>query len=171
MTQLKTIIAFLLLPAFVACGYHLLGKEVNLPGGVKKVYVETARNKTMESGLEQIFTQKLMEHLRADGRVNLVNKSEAEAILRSELIQSEVHPLAFDKFGRVILQEIEISANVMLIATRENKTLWNSGIIREREQYPVSDDFLRNDQLRRGALIQASQRLSRTIVEMLTSDF
>ena len=162
---------FALLLLVSACGYHLLGKEVHLPGGVSKIYVETAENKTMEDGLEQLFTQRLLEHLNADGRIKLVNKNEADGILKSEILKAQEMPLAFDKFGRVTLLQVEVSAQVILLASKENKKLWDSGILLEREEYPVGDDFLRNDRLRDSALDQISQRLSRTVVELLTSDF
>jgi len=165
------IIAAGLLICFFSCEYHLLGKEVHLPGEVSRIYVEPAQNKTLEAGLEQVFTQRLLEHLQADGRVKLVKQAEAEAILRSELLGTRDQPVSFDEFGRVALIQVEVSAIATLIAAKENKKLWDSGILREREEYPVGDNFLRNDQLRKMALNQASIRLSRVIVELLTGDF
>jgi len=154
-----------------ACGYHLLGKEVNLPGGVSKIYVEPAHNKTMEPGLEQIFTQGLLEFMHADGRVQLAKKENADAILKSDLVELNEIPVAFDRYGRATLLQISLRAHSVLIATRENKKLWDSGSLIEREEYPVGDDFLQNDRLRKEALNQMSQRMSRILVELLTSGF
>lgn len=154
-----------------SCGYHLLSREAHLPGGVSKIYVEPARNQTMELGLEQIFTQKLLERLGTDKRIQIVREQEADAILRSELLHLFEQTLAVDKFGRVILQKIELSVRVSLISVKDHQKIWDSGVLRQREQYPVSDDFLRNDQLRRFALGQMSERLSRTVLELLTGDF
>lgn len=164
-------LSILLLLWLCQCQYHLLGKELKLPGGVSRIYVEPARNDTLEAGLEQVFTQRLLEHLQADGRVKLVKKDEAEAVLRTEVFQARDQSLSFDQFGRVTLIQVQVSASATLIASKENRKLWDTGILQDREQYPVGDDFLRNDQLRKMALNQASIRLSRIIVEMLTSDF
>lgn len=167
----QKIVAAAILAGMLGCGYHLLGKEVHLPGGVSRVYVETAKNDTMEAGLEQIFTQRLLERLRADGRITLVGKDEADAVLQSELLKSVDQPMAYNKFGRGALLQVEISARVTLVASKENKKLWDSGVLREREEFPVGDDFLATDRLRDKALNQISIRLTRVAVELLTSGF
>lgn len=154
-----------------ACGYRLVGEEINLPEGITQLAVAPAKNLTMEAKLEQFFTEALVEALRSDNRIKLVDKKQAQAILFSELIDLKEAPLAFDRFGRVSLIEIRLSLRANLKTIPEQKILWGSGIISASEQYPVGDDFLGNAHLRDKALKQICEKLALVISEQLLSGF
>ena len=166
--KLSTIFSTLI---FCACGYHLVGKETHLPESVSSIAIDIANNKTMESGLEQVFTQELILTFKTDGRVPVADKKTAPAILRSDLIKVNDSPVAFDKFGRANLVQITLTSRVYLIQAGTGKELWSSGIITQTEQYPVGNDFLANDRLRRQALAQACRRAAGIAVDQLASGF
>jgi len=153
------------------CGYRLVGEEINLAGGITQLAIAPAKNLTMEAKLEQFFTEALVEALRSDNRMKLVDKKQAQAVLLSELIEVKEQALAFDQFGRVNLIEIRMSLRVHLEKISEPKNLWNSGVISMSEQYPVGDDFLVNAELRDKALKQICEKIALVISEQLVSGF
>jgi outer membrane lipopolysaccharide assembly protein LptE/RlpB len=167
----RKIFAVFFMLIFCACGYHLVGKETHLPEGVSSIAIDTANNKTMESGLEQNFTQELILTFKTDGRVPVADKKTAPAILHSDLIKVIDAPMAFDHFGRANLIQITFTSRVYLVQAGTGKELWSSGIITQTEQYPVGDDFLANDRLRRQALAQACRRAAGIAVDQLASGF
>ena len=167
----RNFLAGLLALIFCACGYHLVGKETHLPEGVSSIAIDIAENKTMESGLEQTFTQELILAFKSDGRVPVTDKKGAPAVLHSDLLKVVDSPVAFDKFGRANLVQVAFYSRVYLVQAGTGKELWSSGIITETEQYPVGEDFLANDRLRKQALAQACRRAAGIAVDQLASGF
>jgi len=163
--------AILFALALASCGYRLAGTETHPPAGMESVFIDIADNRTGESGLEQDFTQALVLAFKSDGRIKLTDKKDAQAVLKSELIDVLDQPVAFDRFGRANLVQVTVSSRVYLLRPGAGEKIWDSGIITETEQYPASDDFLANDALRGQALVQTCRRAAAIALDQLAGGF
>ena len=108
-----------------ACGYHLVGKQVSLPGGGKELYVPLLKNKTLEAGLEDFVTQELRKQLLADGRILL--SPDAPAELRGVITGVTRTPMSFSALGRVNVERERITAEFRLVRKAGSETLWHVG--------------------------------------------
>lgn len=60
-----------------------------LPDWIRRVYVPIAVNNTTEVGLEKLASDKLQEHILRDGRLEIVAKGKADAVVRLRLDQNK----------------------------------------------------------------------------------
>ena len=154
-----------------ACGYQLAKPPQYLSQNIQNLTIAKVENRTLEAGLEQIYTQSLIQTIKSYTNLNLTEKSIAQGILKAELVKLDYTPLGYDQFGRVNLLEINLSARLWLINAEDEKVIWSSGLMQVNEQYPVGDDFFSNYQLRRKALEEICSRLAKSQIELLLADF
>jgi hypothetical protein len=94
----KTLFVFLLsllaLISLSACQtavpYHR-----SLPDWVRRIYVPMAENKTTDAGLEALATSAFTEAVLADGRLEVVSKSKADAVVKITLDKAEKESSTF----------------------------------------------------------------------------
>ena len=85
------VMALFLLSA--GCGYSWRG---SLPPHIKTVGVPVFANRTQWPNIEAAMTAAVVSAFATDGRLKVVNPSEADAILEGEIINYQVTVLAFD---------------------------------------------------------------------------
>jgi len=155
-----------------SCGYHLVRERaVELPAGIKSLAVPLAKNRTIEAGLEDVFTQELIRRLRADGRVPVVEPGRAEGELRCVLTELTIHSVSFDQNGRVAVASARLAAECELVKPPAEGAAWRSGELRAAEEYPVGEDYLHNETIKSQALQQAVQDLSESVRSLLFDQF
>jgi outer membrane lipopolysaccharide assembly protein LptE/RlpB len=155
-----------------SCGYHLVRERVvELPAGIKTLAVPLAKNRTIEAGLEDVFTQELIQRLRADGRVPVVEPGRADGELRCVLTELTIHSVSYDKNGRVVVASARMAAECELVKPPAEGAAWRSGELNAVEEYPVGDDYLHNEDIKAQALKQAVQDLSESVRSLLFDRF
>jgi hypothetical protein len=152
-----------------ACGYHLVGKEVSLPGGGKELNLPLLKNQTLEAGLEDLVTQALRGHLLADGRIRL--RADAPVELRGAITGATRTPMSFSNLGRVNVERERITAEFRLVGKAGGEALWQSGELSADEEYPVFADPLETERARERALREAAEDLAETALELLLGNF
>jgi len=169
MRMKQILIQALLAFAFAACGYHLAGKVVSLPGGGRELAAPLMKNQTLEAGLEDIMTQELRQQLLSDGRVQV--RSSAPVELRGTLTRLLRTPLSFSDLGRVNVERVLVTAEFRLVRLSDGQVLWQSGELSSDEEYPVGVDPLVTERAREQALREVAEDLSETAIEFLLGDF
>jgi hypothetical protein len=155
-----------------SCGYHLVKERaVELPAGIKSLAVPLAKNRTIEAGLEDVFTQELIKRLRADGRVMVLPPGQAEGELRCTIRELSIHPVSFTKDGRVAVASASLAAECILVKTHSEGVAWISGPLTAVEEYPVGNDYLHNETIKAQALQQVVQDLSGSVRSLLLDRF
>ena len=163
---------FSLLALLSACSYHLVRDQARLPAaGIDSLSVPLARNQTIEAGLEDAFTQALLERLRADGRVPLAPVGQAKAELRCTLKALEVRNSSYNRTGREAAEQATVRAECRLVATDGGALIWTTGEISASEQYPVGNDPLANETARKAALTEICRDLAETVRALLLDSF
>ncbi len=157
---------------FCACSYRLVREgSAELPGGVKRVSVPLADNRTIEAGLSDIFTRELIKRLLEDGRVEVAPAGEAQAKLACELSSLVTRPVSYSEQGRIAAREAQLSASCRLVTEGSESPLWETGEIKAGEQYPISNDYLLNEKAKETAIVQACKDLSESVRSLLLDSF
>jgi len=169
--KLNQIFVWICFASIISCGYKLIEKRTILPGGTRKVAISPIENRTKEPALGQILTQELIQTLKTQTQIELCPPEKTSVVISGVVVDVSERAIGYDQFGRANLVEIRISAKLWLLEKSTQKMLWQSGILVEREQYPLGDDFFINYQLKRQAFEQICKRLAQTGIELLFSDF
>jgi len=115
-----------------------------LPEWVTRVYVPMFQNQSYETGIEEIATRLVIEEFLADGRLDVVEKDDADLIVKVSLIDYNSAPDAFESEDFPENTKITTAAKVELWSPSDNqKPFVEVGTV-IREQTCVSD-FRRSD--------------------------
>ena len=156
----------------VGCGYKPVGRSAaSLPENFTKIAVPLMENRTMEAGLEDIFTSELRRQFLSDPRVQVVPLSQAEVVLSGKIKELDMINLSYDRLGRVSAQRARVRCEFELYHRESEKTLWGSGTIQAEEEFPVTDDYLANERYIETALKEVAEDITETAHELLLSGF
>ncbi len=83
-------------------------------GGVKTVAIPQFDNKTTQYGIQDDLTSKVTERFIADNTLKVVAQSDADAVLRGEIVKYERVPYTYDAASNVAEYKVNIYVNVVL---------------------------------------------------------
>ncbi len=162
------IVLFLIL--FSSCGYHFTGGG-DFPGGVDSVFVNFFKNRTSETGIENIITNDLIYEITRMKKVSLVSEKKAGAILSGVVDSMSIGTIAYQGVLSSLERRVVITVNLEL-KDRDGKVLWFRKGIAENEEYDViASDKYTTETNRREAIKALSKRLSEKIYSSLTERF
>src|SRR5262249_3658667 len=88
----------LLAAAIAGCGYSFRG---NLPEHIQTVAVPVFANKTGEPRIESLLTNGVVEAFSTNGRLRVVKREDADAVLEGEGIGYSVQSISYDSQANV----------------------------------------------------------------------
>ncbi len=109
---MKTIAAILLCAITAGCGVYSFSSSSL--GGVKTISVPEFDNKSLQYGLQQDLTQKLIDRFIQDNTLKVVAAADADAILRGEVVRYERVAYTYDKGDNVSEYKVNIYVNFVL---------------------------------------------------------
>jgi len=166
------LVSLTLLALLSACSYRLVRDGARLPSSqIDSVTVPLARNQTIEAGLEDRFTQVLLERLRADGRVTVAEAGQAAAEMRCALKSLRTDNVSYDSAGRAAAARATVTAECRLVEPASGTVIWSSGERIASEQYPLGNDPLVNEAARDAALAEICRDLAETFRALLLDSF
>ncbi|MBQ3834898.1 MAG: LptE family protein [Elusimicrobia bacterium] len=96
-----------------------------LPAYIKNVYVRPVVNNTNQYGLEDKFTNAIIDEFMRDGRLSVVtNEDESDGVVVCEIKRYTLQPLTYDSNMVTEQYKLWILINVYFIDKHENITLW-----------------------------------------------
>ncbi|MBE8221192.1 MAG: hypothetical protein HAW60_00515 [Bdellovibrionales bacterium] len=120
-----------------SCSYSLGYKPAVLLGKYKEVHIKLFKNKTQHTGLESIFTDKLIS------RINLGNKkliqNFAPIKLEANIVSATVSPISRGNVQSVVLvteYRVAVKLKVNLKQRWSEKLLWSKTFYRETSYIP-----------------------------------
>jgi outer membrane lipopolysaccharide assembly protein LptE/RlpB len=160
------VMALLLLTA--GCGYSWRG---TLPPHIKTVGVPVFANRTQWPNIEAALTAAVANAFATDGRLKVVNPSEADAILEGEIINYQVTVLAFDSNANPQQYRLFVTVSVRFRDVRRGVILFEERGLQERVDYlaapVVADTIARQD----AAIVPVAQIIARDIVARAVDPF
>jgi len=162
---------FLLSWVFWGCGYRLEGRETSLPPEIRTIAVPTMGNRTLEAGIENIFTTALVREFNRDRRLRLVRAKEADSILRGSIQDFSISSVTYDEAGLAIEYRVEVTVDVSLRRVDTDEVLWQTDPIRETQTYRVISDVLTNEARKREAVEEIARELAETVHDRIVDRF
>ncbi|MFW6331760.1 MAG: LptE family protein [Thermodesulfobacteriota bacterium] len=166
MFMLLTLIAAALVLA--ACGYRFV-QSGNLPEDTQTVFVSIFNNRTLETGIEHIFTNDLIFEFTRHGQA-VVRPERADAILEGVVESMRIETVSYR--GRLTALERRIIATLSLrLRDRDGDLIWSLPAISEEETYGIMEEKVATDYNKRQAIQALSKRLAEDIYSRMTDEF
>ena len=105
---------------FASCGYRMAGQTTGLPESIKTIAITVFENESFEPNIEAAITRSVTQKFVDDGRLRVVTKERADALMSGTVIKYELEPLAFDQFNYATSYRIKIIVTVTLEGTGES---------------------------------------------------
>jgi outer membrane lipopolysaccharide assembly protein LptE/RlpB len=109
---LKFLVLLLSLSIVAGCGVYSFSSSSL--GGVKTIAVPQLENKTLEYGIQEDLTSKLIEKFLADNSLKVSTLNDADAILRGEVVKYERVAYTYDKSDNVSEYKVNIFVNFVV---------------------------------------------------------
>jgi outer membrane lipopolysaccharide assembly protein LptE/RlpB len=159
----------LILPS--SCGYHLRGKETNLPPDIRSVAIPIFANRTIQTGIESVVTQALLEKFSSAKVLAVAPQSSADSLLNGTVLSFTTFPVAVTAATQF---STENRATVTLEFTfrdqRSGKVMFRESMSDWRN-YPVVFDLNATEQFKKEAIRQISALLAERIYELILGSF
>jgi hypothetical protein len=158
-----------LLAALAAgCGYTVGG---TLPSHITTISVPIFRNLTEEPAVESLITRAVVEAFSTNGRLRVVRREQADAVLDGEITSYRVHSIAFDRDANVRLYRLVVTLNLRLRDVRRNTVLFQQSGVREQADFRVQDAVAQTLAREETALRAAASDIGRAVVTLAVTRF
>jgi len=157
--------------AAAACGYRFQG---NLPGHIKTVAVPIFANSTSVPAVESLITAAVVEAFTTNGRLRVVSRERADAILEGEIIGYQLQPLAFDPDANVRQYRLVVTLNLRFRDVRENGILFEEAGVQEQADFALVGQVgqvATNIALEETAVRRAAVDIGRAVVNLAVDRF
>ncbi|MFH1152248.1 MAG: LptE family protein [Pseudomonadota bacterium] len=167
-TLMTVTVLGLALAAF-SCGYRLSGSG-RLPGGTATIYVAMFENKTLEMGVEHVFTQAMISELVRRTGVKIVDEFSAQAVLRGTVTSITLDTLTRSADNSTVERMVYAKLNMSLV-NREGETIWSVNQFVANEEYTVSRENETDEAAQAGGIERIARRIAERVVSAMTDDF
>lgn len=151
-----------------ACGYRFAEKG-NLPGDNRTVFVSIFVNRTLETGIEHIFTNDLIFEFTRHGQA-VVRPEKADAVLEGVIQSMRLETVSYR--GELAALERRIVATLGLrLRGRNGDIIWSLPAVSEAETYGIMEEKAATDYNKRRAIQAISERLAENIYSQMTGEF
>jgi outer membrane lipopolysaccharide assembly protein LptE/RlpB len=164
-------VASLLLMLPVGCGYHFQGRNAELPGGVKTLYVELLANTTYKPFLENEVTNAVVERFSRNPRVQIVeDRNRADAILSGTITSYGRRALSYDQDDNIAEYRAKMRLKAVLRRADNAEALWK-GNVEWAEEYLTSSDKTLQEDRENAAILAIGQRLADELYSRMIDNF
>jgi outer membrane lipopolysaccharide assembly protein LptE/RlpB len=153
----------------ISCGYRLVGSG-QLPGGVSTMSVSILENRTVESGLETIVTNALVDELTRRRQNMVASAGQADATLSGTILSLKTSTVARGGGQTALKRRVTINLALTLV-DNDGKVIWENRSLSAAQDYDVSGNSAETDANRRRAIDQVSQRLAEYAYERMVDPF
>jgi len=96
----------------------------NLDPGIKKIAIPVVANTTTLYGIDTEMTDFIIKQFLIDGRLQIVAKDQADALLEGTIRQYQLQPLAYDVNSVIISYRIKIILDLKFTDLATGKVSW-----------------------------------------------
>lgn len=156
--------------SLTGCGYT---KKTVLPQDIKTIYVDTVRNEipvkmiyAYQPGVEMQLTKQIIRDLNVDGRVKVVTREKADAVLETSLIEFIQEGTRFTSLESVEQYRLFIVVKMKLINNRTQQVIWQEDNFSGDAEYFVSTlPDMSLQQATEAAIVRLASNVTDRIVE------
>ena len=147
------------------------GKETNLPPEICSLAIPIVGNRTIETGMESVVTEGLVQKFVSSKRLPVTTPSSADALLTGTIITFTTFPVAVTSSNQF---STEYRATLTLEFTfkdqKNGKVLFRE-VMSDWRNYPVVQDLNATEQFKREAIRQISNLLAERMYELILGNF
>jgi outer membrane lipopolysaccharide assembly protein LptE/RlpB len=158
----------LLAAVLAGCGYSFRG---NLPDHIQTVAVPIFANRSGEPAVENFLTNAVVEAFSNNGRLRVVRREDADAILEGEVVSYVVESIAYDSQANVRQYRLVVTVNLRLRDVRRNALLFDEQRVREKADFQVQDAVAQTIAREETAVRAAATEIGRSIVSLTINRF
>ena len=150
------------------CGYTLGG---SLPEHIQTVAIPIFRNDTLEPAIGSLLTQAVVNAFVTSGRLRVVDRADADALLEGEVTGYTLTPIAIVTGQTIAQYRIVVTMNLAFRDLRRNELLWQQRGLSEQADFRVQQQVSDTIASEEVALRQASVEIGRKIVSLAMDRF
>jgi hypothetical protein len=163
----RVLLALLLL-SLGGCGYSVRG---HLPEDVKTVAIPILANRTSKPFVETDMTRALADAFATDGRLKVVGRESADAVLEGEVTGYELVSIAFDAVANVRIYRLVVTMNVRMRDVRRNTMLFQQPGLSEKADFRVAGAVSETISREEVGLLAATRDIARAVVALAIERF
>jgi len=154
------------LAAALGCGYRMLREDLSIPPHITKITVPIFENRTSELTIEKLLTEAVIARIQQQGLFQVVNETEAEAILKGQVTGYDPYymALAYDREQRVQEYRLRLTVKVDLEDTKTGKSLTAKQLISAKAEYRASSDVSKTKDAEKAAQQRAADEFARDLL-------
>ena len=159
--------------ALAGCGYHVAGHASTLPAEWTDIAIPAFKNDTTTYRIEQRMTQAVIREFITRTKYRVVqDPSNADAILRGEVISIETDPVLFQATtGEVTTMLVTVHVKVDLTDSKTDKVVYKNDDMVFRDEYQISTDVKSFFQEEDPAVDRMSHDLASHLVSNVLENF
>lgn len=150
---------------FSSCSYRFSG-EAGKPFGINRINVEMFENRTLETGVESIFANDLIDELSRNGRMEIAEKARADAVITGVIKYMDVETVARKEKYIALERKVEIGVDLRL-KDSGGKILWAADNLAVTKSYLATQNKLETEQNQRNAVKEISKIIAQQISQRL----
>jgi outer membrane lipopolysaccharide assembly protein LptE/RlpB len=158
----------LLAAAITGCGYSFRG---NLPEHIQTVAVPVFANKTGEPRIESLLTNGVVEAFSTNGRLRVVKREDADAVLEGEVIGYSVQSISYDSQANVRQYRLTVTLNLKLLDMKKSTVLFEEHSLSEKADFQVMNAVSQTISVEETAVRTAATEIGRAIVSLTVNRF
>ncbi len=141
-----------------------------MPEGIKSLSIKMLKNRTSETGAENIFTNDLIYEITSFGKVVLTKEDSADGILTGVIESMRIHAISHRDSYTSLERRVIVTLNLKL-TDQTGRVIWSAKDFSVSEDYIVSSDKQATERNRREAIKTLSKRFAEKVYNRLTDDF
>ena len=154
--------------AVAGCGYSFRG---TLPEHIQTVAVPVFVNKTGEPKLGSVLTNGVLEAFSTNGRLRVVRREDADAVLEGEVIGYSVVSISYDSNANVRQYRLTVTMNLKLLDMKKSAVLFEEHGLSEKADFNVQSAVSQTIAVEETAVRSAATEIGRAIVSITLSRF
>lgn len=162
-----TIMVFIL--ALSATGCTDIALRPGLPDYMSKMAIPVFQNRTPQPDIENELTRQLQQDFLVDGRLELTDAAQANAVLQGTITRYLLEPLLLDVHNIPQQYKMRLILNLSLRDTKAGQNLWAEDAFEESTTYYVNNNLgitpENEAQARRRLMQQLSRRILSRVIE------
>ena len=141
-----------------------------MPEGIKSLSIKMLKNRTSETGAENIFTNDLIYEITSFGKVVLTKEDSADGILSGVIESMRVDAISHRDSYTSLERRVIVTLSLKL-TDQTGRVIWSAKDFSVSEDYIVSSDKQATERNRREAIKTLSKRFAEKVYNRLTDDF
>ncbi len=152
-----------------ASGCTDIALRPGLPDYMSKMAIPVFQNRTPQPDIENELTRQLQQDFLVDGRLELTDAAQANAVLQGTITRYLLEPLLLDVHNIPQQYKMRLILNLSLRDTKAGQNLWAEDAFEESTTYYVNNNLgitpENEAQARRRLMQQLSRRILSRVIE------